>query len=258
MSDQKKLTILSIPFEASTSFLKGTKEGPEAILNALHAKKNLSLKTTETCDSDETDPKAMESSTFNAAVETLETGGFPLGLGGEHTVSIGLVRAAKAHTKIGIVQLDAHADLRDEYEGNPLSHACAMRRVVETETPLLGIGVRAMCEEEAMYVASRDDVNLVDGRLAVFSTDWYHQIMNLPPDIYLSIDMDVFDPTDVPAVGTPEPGGMSYDAVHQFLKHLFKNKNVLAADIVELRPCEGDESSVRIAADLVRLIAELL
>ena len=206
MAQPSRLTILGIPFEASTSFLKGTKEGPQAILNALKANENLSFNSKIICDPGETDPLAMESATYEAALDTLKAGDFPLGLGGEHTVSLGLIRAAKGVSKIGVVQLDAHSDLREQYEGNRWSHACVMRRANEMGCPVLGIGIRAMCKEEADFASSKDDVNLVGGRQAAFSTDWYRLLDNLPSHIYLTVDMDAFDPTEVPAVGTPEPG----------------------------------------------------
>ncbi len=267
-SNPTHLGIIALPFEVSTSFLKGTKEAPLAILEELEKIdnfdfalgrdpfQNLRRRVVQPHDSDLVDPHLQQSLAIRTAKELLTSGGFPLSLGGEHTVSIGPIRIARTIGPLGVVQLDAHADLRDEYQSDPLSHACVMRRVTEMDCSLLGVGIRTMCEEEAQFVEERG-LKQVDGFKAATSTDWYHLIDDLPERIYLTIDMDVFDPAEVPAVGTPEPGGPSYEAVSDFLQHLFKVKDVVAADIVELRPEKDSQASIRLAARLIGLIAGL-
>ncbi len=260
--------MISLPFEASTSFLKGTRQGPAAILREIETIDGYDFNLARNPFEDVAcsiiyshtprldDSHLQQALTFRAVREIIDSKGFPLCLGGEHTVSIGAIRAARSRGALGIVQLDAHADLRDEYNGNPLSHACVMRRVIEMDCSYLGIGIRAMSDEEAEYIYDRR-LKIVGGRKAASSTDWYQLLDELPERVYLTIDMDVFDPSDVPAVGTPEPGGPGYEKVAGFLHHLFKVKNVVAADVVELRPCEGCDASVRLAARLVGLITGL-
>jgi agmatinase len=131
-----------------------------------------------------------------------------------------------------------------------------MRRVLEAGCTPLGIGIRSLCEEEKELLASRN-LNLVDGRQAATTTAWYALLDNLPDHIYLTLDMDVFDPAEVSSVGTPEPGGPGFEAIGDFLHHLFRVKNVVAADIVELKPTDKDKASIRLAARLVGLIAGL-
>ncbi|MCP4599135.1 MAG: agmatinase family protein [Proteobacteria bacterium] len=264
------LGIISLPFEVSTSFLKGTREGPSAILHELESidpfdfdlAKNpfedLPHSFIHPHDAELDDSHLQQSLAYRAAREIIDSKGFPLSLGGEHSVSIGAIRAARSRGALGIVQLDAHADLRDEYEGNPLSHACAMRRAIEMDCSLVGVGIRAISREEAKFVERRGlRLRLVEGRKAALSTDWYKLLNTLPDRVYLTVDMDVFNPSEVPAVGTPEPGGPSYEAVTAFLHHLFKVKNVVAADIVELRPSGNSDPSVRLAARLAGLITGL-
>jgi agmatinase len=188
--------------------------------------------------------------------ELLDGGGFPISIGGEHTVSLGPIRAARSRGELGVIQLDAHADLRDSYEGNPLSHACVMRRVHDLGCPILEVGVRSMSEDEARFV-QETGLEVVDARRVIGSTDWYGVIDALPERVYLTIDLDYFDPADLPAVGTPEPGGPGWELTCNFLEHLFATKNVVAADVVELMPGAGDEPSIRLAARLVGLLAGL-
>ncbi len=262
------LGIISLPFEVSTSFLRGTAQGASAILDELDALDSYDFDLAgnpfdgvrrsiiHPHSSDMKDPNLVQTLGEQATRQIMDSKGFPLILGGEHTVSIGPIRAARFRGDLGIVQLDAHADLRDEYEVNPWSHACAMRRAVETGCSLLGVGVRALCEEEAQY-ASKRGFKIITGRQARESTDWYSSLDDLPSRVYLTIDMDVFDPQEVPAVGTPEPGGPGYQAVADFLYYLFNEKNVVAADIVELRPDAKRSASVRLAARLAGLIVGL-
>jgi agmatinase len=262
----RHLCLVALPFEASTSFGKGTARGPDAIIEEL-----------DRCDAFDFDlacnpfrgltrtivrPHGAELSDAGIEIalagrvvgDVLDAGCFALSLGGEHTVTLGPVRAARARGELGVVQLDAHADLRDAYEGNPLSHACVMRRVLEMDVPTLQLGIRSMSEPESRFAAERR-LAIVDGRRTASCDDWYGLLGLLPKRVYLTIDIDVFDPADVPAVGTPEPGGPRWRAVTDFLEHLFAVKDVVAADVVELMPGPGDEASVRLAARLVGRIA---
>ncbi|MDJ0766182.1 MAG: agmatinase [Myxococcota bacterium] len=263
------VALISLPFEATTSFLTGTVAGPEAILREITSLdgydlamgrnpwQGVAVKKMLAHDERLKDPHGLIAAAYRSGRSVLEENGFPLGLGGEHTVSIGMIKAARAKGPLGIVQLDAHADLRDTYEGNPYSHACAMRRSIAFDCPLMGIGIRAISKEEMQVAAERSDIVLVHGRAATTSTGWFSHLNELPDRVYLTIDLDAFDPSCVSAVGTPEPGGMSYENVLNFLRVLFQKKNVVAADVVELRPGDGDAPSLRLVARLVGAIVGL-
>jgi agmatinase len=262
------LAIVSLPFEVSTSFRKGTVHGPDAILNELERIdafelalgrdpfQGIPITTIRPHGTELIDARIQQAVAGRVVGELMDGKGFPVSLGGEHTVSLGPIRASRARGELGIVQLDAHSDLRDSYEGNPLSHACVMRRALDMDVKTLQIGIRSMCEDEARFVQERG-LDIVGARQVIDDTSWYALLDKLPQRIYLTIDIDFFDPSDVPAVGTPEPGGPSWDNALSFLAHLFTVKNVVAADIVELMPCPGDDASVRLAARLLGLLVGL-
>ncbi|MCP4196337.1 MAG: agmatinase [Proteobacteria bacterium] len=269
MSRPSHLGLVALPFEVSTSFNEGTAGAPIAILKELSSidsfdftlgrnpLKNLTFSVLRPHSPTLKDSSLQQSLAEEAVAALLDRGGFPLILGGEHTVSLGPILASrKKFGELGVVQLDAHADLRNEYQNNRYSHACVMRRALEMGCPLLGIGIRTLCTEEKDLIESHN-LDMVDGRRAATTTDWYDLLENLPQNIYLTMDMDVFDPAEAPAVGTPEPGGPGFEAVREFLHHLFKKKNVVATDIVELKPTAEDRASLRLAARLIGLIAGL-
>jgi agmatinase len=262
------LGIVSLPFEVSTSFRKGTVHGPEAILNELDRLdtfefmlgrdpfRSIPRTIVKPHGPELVDARIQQAVAGRVVGEILDGKGFPISLGGEHTVSLGPIRAARARGELGVVQLDAHADLRDSYEGNPLSHACVMRRALEMDCGHLGVGVRSMSEDEARFIQERG-LTIVGARQVIEGNDWYALLDGLPRRIYLSIDVDFFDPSDVPATGTPEPGGPSWELAVSFLAHLFGVKEVVAADVVELMPCKDDDASIRLAARLVGLLVGL-
>ena len=262
------LGIVSLPFEVSTSFGKGTVDGPDAILNELDRLdlfdfrlardplRGIPRTVIRPHGPELVDPRIQQAVAGRVVGELIDGGGFPISLGGEHTVSLGPIRAARARGELGVVQLDAHADLRDTYEGDPLSHACVMRRVVDMDCETLAVGVRSMSAAEAAAVEELG-ARVVDARRVREGDDWYRLLSELPERVYLTIDLDYFDPGDVPAVGTPEPGGPTWEQTLAFFEYLFAVKNVVAADLVELMPCPGDEPSVRLAARLVGLLAGL-
>lgn len=262
------LVFLPLPYEVTTSFLQGTVHGPSAILGELESLdcfdfdlgrdpfRDVARSVIQPHNADLADPLLQQALTSRVVGELLESGGFPLCLGGEHTISIGPIRAARTRGPLGVVQLDAHADLRQTYEGSQFSHACVMRRVLEMDCPTMAVGIRTLAKEEADLVKAKN-LRLVDGRRAAETNDWYGLVDELPERVYLTVDMDAFDPLEAPAVGTPEPGGPSFDAMSDFLRYVFKKKNVVGADIVELRPSPGDASTIRLAARIAGLITGL-
>lgn len=174
--------------------------------------------------------------------EALRTGRFLVGLGGEHGLTYPLVAAW--HEALGrgaglhVLQLDAHADLRDEYQGNRFSHACVMRRVVEEGVPVVAAGVRSISVEERDVIRERS-LTVVFGH-ELGARGWVDRVLHaLGPQVYLSIDVDFFDPSLMPATGTPQPGGASWAQALELLRRVFAERRVVAADVVELAPVPG-------------------
>jgi len=257
--DQAQAVILPIPYEQSTSFLKGTAQGPQAILNAasqielfdeklksepfrlgIHVLPFMTINP---------DPEKFLSQVETEVLSHLKRKKLVVLLGGEHTLTIGGVKAAKKlFPDLGVVQIDAHADLRDSYQGNPFSHACAMRRILD-DVPLFQIGVRSLSKEEFNLIHERKITTLFSRELSDRNLDSF--FAKLPEDIYLTIDLDGFDPAVVPGVGTPEPGGLTWEKADYILEHISSRSKIRAFDIVELRPLADEARSEITAARLL-------
>ncbi|THB74181.1 MAG: agmatinase [Desulfobacteraceae bacterium] len=260
--DQSLFHVIPVPLEASVSYGTGTAKGPAAILDAslqLEAWDGNSIPaesgihTTPVVDCTGTIDSTLD--LIQARVgKSLAAGAIPVILGGEHTVTLGALRAVRSILKkpFGVVQLDAHADLRDEYEGEPFSHACVMRRAVETlDIPLFQIGVRAMCMEE-YHARDRFGVRYLDAR-TLYESGIPLQVLpqDFPTDIYLTLDVDGLDPSLIRATGTPVPGGILwYDALTLIERCLY-GRRLAGFDVVELAPQPGDHASDFAAAHLV-------
>ena len=255
--------ILPVPFERTTSYGKGTAGGPAAILRA---SEQVELYDEE-LDAEPyragirtLPPLVPQSADLGAALEEIERAAagrlaeeaFVATLGGEHSITGPLVRAARGRFgDLGVVQFDAHADLRDQYEGTPHSHACVMRRVLETGSPTVAVGLRALSLPEAELIGTRD-LKVIWGReLHAAERRWDSLLSTLPDDVYLTFDLDFFDPALVPATGTPEPGGGTWLPTLALLRRLFATKNVVAMDLVELAPISGQPASDFLAARLL-------
>lgn len=254
--------IIPVPLEQTVSYGGGTAQGPGAILDASQQLERwdgfsepliAGIKTTPFVDC------AGDIATFFARLEkvveaVVDEKGIPVVLGGEHTVSLGPIRALQrtCSEPIGIVQLDAHADLRASFDGSPFSHACVMRRAVEEcGCRLFQFGVRALCREEiAARLTYR--VNYLDGR-AIASTNLAEFVLpdDFPQDIYLTLDVDGLDPSVIGATGTPVPGGPSWYQTLSFLERALAGRKVLGFDLVELAPRQGDHGSDFAAAQLI-------
>ncbi len=261
--DRAFATILPIAYERTTSYGQGTKGGPEAILTASAYietyDEELGIEACEAGVSTQPEliPEAQDLAVAIAQIESaahqlMTEGKFVVTLGGEHAVTLGPVRAAQAvFGELGVLQFDAHADLRDTYEGSPYSHACVMRRIVDLGLPTAAIGLRALSPPEASLINERG-----------IQVIWGHQIdqaeakleallASLPPRIYLTFDLDYLDPSILPATGTPEPGGGLWYPTLRLLRRIFETKEVVAMDVVELAPIAGQPASDFLAAKLV-------
>jgi agmatinase len=172
-------------------------------------------------------------------------------VGGEHTVTVAAVEAARRrHGELTVLQLDAHADLRDRYDGTPWSHACVMRRIAEGGR-VIGVGIRALCEEEA---AARSDLPVVHfpARDIVGREGWQGEVLDeLGERVYVTVDLDAFDPSEVPAVGTPEPGGLSWYPALRLLRLVAESRTIVGCDVVEACPVDGADPTAFFAARLL-------
>jgi agmatinase len=260
--------IVPVPFDGTTCYRPGTREGPQAIIDA---SRNLELYDAELRRS----PyrvgihtlRSVEVVAGNAAgmveriervTETLlESGKLLVTLGGDHLTSIGVVRAfARRFADLSVLQIDAHADLRAEYEGSALSSATIMRRVLEVCPRTAQVGIRSLSEPEArlveerklpMWLASEIHAQTLRGR-----RDWIEAVVaSLSSEVYVTVDIDAFDPSLVPGTGTPEPGGLGWYDVVDLLTTVSRAKRIVGCDVVELSPLVEGHVSPVVAAKLV-------
>jgi agmatinase len=259
---------LPLPFEATTSYGRGTRRGPAAIIKASQQveffDEELNLEPCQVGIAT-VKPPALSKVTPARAVKIIadscralcNDGKFVIGLGGEHTVTVGMVQAMhEKYPDLWVVQLDAHSDLRDQYEGSRFSHACAMARVQEL-CPFVGLGIRSGIRGERKRLAPPSWLYYAHEMHRNGAARWMEEVFNiLGRRVYLTIDLDFFNPAEMPAVGTPEPGGFGwYDAL-AFLRELFTRREVVGGDVVELSPLRGMAASDFFAARLAyKLIA---
>ena len=260
-----RAVIFPIPLERSTSYEHGTRNGPSAILAAsrnlelyddeleLEPYKEIGIATLPAIDTMDGTMDEVTTELYTAQLGMLEDGKFPVALGGEHSLTPPLVSAtAKKFKDLTVLQIDAHADMRDEYQGNPASHACAMRRVVEV-CPAVQVGIRSLSVEEAKAIPHlRTKIYWAKNIVRAPMKAWIAKVLDdLGPNVYLTIDLDGFDPSVVPATGTPEPGGLDWHQVTALVRAVADHKKIVAMDVVELLPQPGDHASDFLAAKLV-------
>ncbi|MGH9382544.1 MAG: agmatinase [Thermoanaerobaculia bacterium] len=262
--ESSAIAIWPVPFERTVSYGTGTAAGPAAILAA--------STQVELYDEElQSEPYRIGVATLppfvppaedlgeaieqirQAARQHFTAGKVLLTLGGEHVLTIGPVRAARdVHGDIGVVQLDAHADLRDTYEGTPWSHACVMRRLHEDGVPALAVGIRALSTEEGELIRRQRLLTVWGYELDTLEPQALREHLDkLPEKVYLTFDIDYFDPSLVPATGTPEPGGGRWWPTLQLLREIFRTKQVVGMDVVELAPVAGHPVSDFLTARLV-------
>lgn len=259
------LIVLPVPYEATTSWGTGTRNGPAALLEASryletydeeldadpHRRGVVTLPELELTAGG---PGAAVAELRSAYEDLLEVtgGGFVVTIGGEHSISSAPALAwhERLEGRLSILQLDAHSDLRDSYRGTPWSHACVMRRILEHTAEIVAVGVRSLTREERRVLRERSITTVFAEELR--EEGWVEKALSaLGPDVYVTFDVDFFDPSVVPATGTPEPGGAVWWQALDLLRAVFRERNVVGADVVELAPREGQEASATLAAKLV-------
>jgi len=265
--DDADAVILPVPYEATTSFGGGTHRGPGAILEAsgyvelydqefdCEPAERIGIHTLDALNLTKAGPREAMRELEERYGEVADRcgGRFLLMLGGEHSVSAAaiLAQAARHEERLSVLQLDAHADLRTEYEGTECSHASAMARVLD-RADVVGVGIRAVSREEVAMSRATDASTLIWADEMWGSDDWMDRALEaLGPKVYLTFDVDYFDPSLVPSTGTPEPGGGDWYRTLRFLRRVFQEREVVAADVVELAPVPGLHAPDFVVAKLV-------
>ncbi|MEE8443084.1 MAG: agmatinase [Dehalococcoidia bacterium] len=259
--EQASAVILPVPYDGTASFRSGAREGPEAIISASRELEDYDtelrcepssrgIHTAPALEPDLGSPQAMGARITQAVKPVAMAGKLPVVLGGDHSVTIGAVKALLAvHSDLSVLYLDAHADFRDEYLGTRLGHASVARRLAEL-CPVTLVGVRSMSLDEAKALDA-SDVRVVTTNPAEPGVSWDALVESLSGRVYVSIDLDVFDPSFMAAVGTPEPGGMEWYDVLRLLRRVAERRRIVGFDVVEMTPREGPSACAYIAAKLV-------
>lgn len=256
--------VVPVPWEATVSYGGGTARGPRAILDASayvelwdevlgeEPYRTGGVHTAPEVRPPTGDPSAIVDELERVAARLFADGKFPVFLGGEHSLTTGPVRAARAaFPDVSVLQLDAHADLRDTYHDTPWSHACVMRRVHELGVPAVAVGIRAVSVEEVEF-AREHDLSIFWSHRIAYGDEWMQTALGaLSDDVYITFDVDFFDPSLMPATGTPEPGGGNWHDTMRFLGLVFRERNVIGMDAVELAPIEGLHAPDFVVARLV-------
>ena len=256
--EHANILLQSIPYDGTSTWGKGADHGFDAFLDAAE---NMEIYDIET-DSEvykkgvhiidpileKSSPEAVFKKVYENTTQLLKTDKFLTFFGGEHSISIGIIKAFyEAHPDITILQLDAHTDLRPKYHDSAYNHACAVYDASQN-TNLIQVGIRSMDAGELKYL-NRDKCYFAEDIFG--QEDWMEDSIGKMTDkVYITLDLDVFDPSIMPATGTPEPGGMNWNTMIQYLRKVFQQKNVLGFDIVELAPIENLSAPQFLAAKL--------
>lgn len=265
-----RVVILPIPFEATTTYRRGCENGPDAILEASqqveyyddeHDRELWPVGIyTHAAIADTRNHQTVSSTdmlqvTQATVAQLVSDGKFVISLGGEHSITTGIVEAYRQHypnEPFTVVQIDAHGDLRNEYEGSIHNHACVMRRIVDMGLPTVQIGIRSICKEEADLIRDKH-LTVLRAREIALQPNWMERALTAikTDKVFLTIDLDGIDPTLMPGVGTPEPGGLHWFALLTFLEQVFAQHDVIGADVMELAPITDSVVSEFTAAKLV-------
>lgn len=255
-----RIAVLPVPYGMTSTWVRGAEMGPDAVLAA---SAHMELYDIET-DSEifkigiftdspllcQSPPEALVPAVKSRVLDLIRQGKFVVVVGGEHSVSIGSIYAhAETYERLSVLQLDAHADLREEYQGSTFNHACVMARAREV-CDIVQVGIRSMSVEEA-GVADKGRLFLAKDIQSPENRRIRQAIDKLKENVYLTIDLDVFDPSIMPSTGTPEPGGMSWFQVTEFVENVANHRNIVGFDVVELCPNQNNHSPDFIAAKLI-------
>ncbi len=263
---QARTVILPVPYDSTSEWRNGSRHGPHAIIDASQYLElydleldretyKIGISTLPRLEPLLSRPQDMIHRVYQAVKGLIEKQKFIVLLGGEHSLSLGAVRAFReAFPRLSVLQLDAHADLRDEYLGTKYGQACVMRRIYEL-CPISQVGVRSLSWEEKQFLVEKKLKPFFMSDLASNTASADRIVDSLGQDVYITIDVDVFDPSFMPAVGTPEPDGMSWRQVLDILESVMLHKHVVGFDLMEFCPAEGPGSC---AFSLAKLVYRLI
>lgn len=260
--EKSRIAILPVPYDLTTSYKPGTSSGPKAIIDASRYMETYDDETGKEVYKlgiytlEEIKPVSPKPEEVIKAVEKetgliLKAGKFPVILGGEHSITLGPVKAFRKRFKdFSVLQLDAHRDLRNNFQGTRYSHACIAKRIIEV-TSLTQVGIRSLSKDES--IKKYKNLNTFFMRDMLKDKDWVQDVIDsLANDrVYVTIDMDAFDPSIMPSVGTPEPGGMGWYETLELLKALTEEKEVIGFDVVELAPVPANVGPDFLTAKLI-------
>jgi len=259
--ENSRVVVLPVPYDSTTDWRSGTRDGPQGIIDAskylelydLELEREIykvGIHTLPEVQPDVSSPENMAQRVYTVAKELLGESKMVLMLGGEHSLTLGMVKAYRErHEALSVLQLDAHADLRDSYLGTRFGHATVMRRVGEF-CPVVPVGIRSLCDEEHRFI-EESGIKPVYASSMTLNEDSIAQVVTaLSDEVYITIDMDVFDPSIMSAVGTPEPGGLGWYEVLSLLRVVAQRKRIVGFDLVELCPGEGPLACAFLAAKL--------
>ncbi|MFD2916509.1 agmatinase [Psychroserpens luteus] len=256
--DNSKIVLIPVPYDGTSTWQKGSDKGPEAFLNA---SENMELYDIETetevykqgiyladAITENSSPEKMVDEVHQITKKYIKRNKFVTTFGGEHSISIGTIRAFnECFDDLTVLQIDAHADLRQEYQGSTCNHACAVYEASQT-TNLIQVGIRSM---DVMETTVMDKEKTYFAHEMAEDDAWMDSAIDQMTDnVYITFDLDAFDPSIMPSTGTPEPGGLLWYETIEFLRQVFEEKNVVGFDIVELCPNSKEKSSDFLAAKL--------
>jgi agmatinase len=255
-----KIVILPAPFDATSTWIKGADKGPAAIIEASANMETYDIETnsevykqgifTDKPTKEKKSPEKMVAELRTRVLKHIKNKKYVVTLGGEHSIGAATIQAhVESFKNVSVLQFDAHADLREEYHGTKYNHACVMARAREI-APIVQVGIRSADISERTSIQKKNNVFLAQD--IYDNKKWFGKCLNkLTKNVYLTIDLDVFDPAILPSTGTPEPGGLGWYQALDFLKLLMKQKNVVGFDIVELCPSAGNRAPDFIAAKII-------
>lgn len=264
--DNAAVVVLPVPYDSTTTYGTGTRFGPNAIIDAstqlelydielgMDICDKLPIHTLDELALDKGDPFRMTELVGKAVGSIVKLGKKPVVFGGEHSITAGAVSGFSNPKELSVLQIDAHADLRDSYEETKYSHACTMRRVRELAGSAVQVGIRSMCDEEAEHIKEQEiEKNIFyakELRENGMAGSIEAILSQLKEQVYVTVDVDGFDPSVVPGTGTPEPGGLLWDDVLSLMKAVSEKKKVVGFDVVEVLPTPPLRTSEFVAAKL--------
>lgn len=262
--EESKVVVLPVPYDSTASYRSGSRDAPLAIINASRQVElydeeleteiydKIGIHTFNEIIPNMEGPKYQAEVVRRLFLDMLGAEKFPVMVGGEHSLTVGAVRAIRDYyPEISVLHLDAHTDLREEYENTQYSHACVMRRIYDEGIKFAQVGIRNSGKEEAEFIKTNNIFSVMARQYRYGYYGVEDIVEALTDTVYVTIDMDVFDPSEVPAVGTPEPGGLTWYEILDILREVTFHKKVIGFDLVELCPIPGDPTSDFLAAKLI-------